>query len=130
MKIKYTFVKLHLLFSSVCACSEHGKGTCLRFAGSGNEENRNNAYPHKAGLAQPSGLAFAPSQPWNCLFIADSESSTIRSLSLSDGAVKHVVGGERDPLVSLNISFFNTIVGAGPLHCSFCQKSSPGINGL
>lgn len=72
----------------------------MRFAGSGNEENRNNAYPHKAGLAQPSGLALAPTEPWECLFIADSESSTIRSLSLKDGAVKHVVGGERDPLVS------------------------------
>ncbi len=72
----------------------------MRFAGSGNEENRNNAYPRKAGLAQPSGLALAPTEPWECLFIADSESSTIRSLSLKDGAVKHVVGGERDPLVS------------------------------
>lgn len=72
----------------------------MRFAGSGNEENRNNAYPHKAGLAQPSGLALAQTEPWECLFIADSESSTIRSLSLKDGAVKHVVGGERDPMVS------------------------------
>lgn len=83
------------LYSSDCR-----KGTCVRFAGSGNEENRNNAYPHKAGLAQPSGLALAPKEPWECLFIADSESSTIRSVSLKDGAVKHVVGGERDPLVS------------------------------
>ncbi|XP_036428601.1 NHL repeat-containing protein 2 [Colossoma macropomum] len=90
--------------------SEYGKGTCVRFAGSGNEENRNNAYPHKAGLAQPSGLALAPSQPWNCLFIADSESSTIRSLSLSDGAVKHVVGGERDPL---NLFAFGDVDGKG-----------------
>ncbi|TRY60350.1 hypothetical protein DNTS_013682 [Danionella cerebrum] len=80
--------------------SDYRKGTCVRFAGSGSEENRNNAYPHKAGLAQPSGLALAPVEPWESLFIADSESSTIRSVSLKDGAVKHVVGGERDPLVS------------------------------
>ncbi|XP_053778056.1 NHL repeat-containing protein 2 isoform X2 [Desmodus rotundus] len=56
--------------------SELKKGTCLRFAGSGNEENRNNAYPHKAGFAQPSGLSLASEDPWNCLFVADSESST------------------------------------------------------
>lgn len=82
----------------------------MRFAGSGNEENRNNAYPVKAGLAQPSGLTSATEEPWSCLFIADSESSTIRSLSLSDGAVKHVVGGERDPLVRFIFSFQSTSV--------------------
>ena len=102
-------IKLIIVFSNYLHCSEYGKGTCLRFAGSGNEENRNNAYPHKAGLAQPSGLALAPGQPWHCLFIADSESSTIRSLSLTDGAVKHIVGGERDPLVSLKISFIAAV---------------------
>ncbi|XP_062859811.1 NHL repeat-containing protein 2 [Trichomycterus rosablanca] len=90
--------------------SEYKKGDCVRFAGSGNEENRNNAYPHKAGLAQPSGLTSAHEQPWNCLFIADSESSTIRSLSLSHGAVKHVVGGERDPL---NLFAFGDVDGKG-----------------
>ncbi|TSK14751.1 NHL repeat-containing protein 2 [Bagarius yarrelli] len=90
--------------------SEYKKGECVRFAGSGNEENRNNAYPHKAGLAQPSGLTCALEQPWRCLFIADSESSTIRSLSLSDGAVKHVVGGERDPL---NLFAFGDVDGKG-----------------
>uniref|UniRef100_A0A3B1IXV8 NHL repeat-containing protein 2 n=1 Tax=Astyanax mexicanus TaxID=7994 RepID=A0A3B1IXV8_ASTMX len=90
--------------------SEYGKGVCVRFAGSGNEENRNNSYPHKAGLAQPSALALVPIQPWNCLFIADSESSTIRSVSLSDGAVKHVVGGERDPL---NLFAFGDVDGKG-----------------
>lgn len=72
---------------------------CLRWAGTGNEENRNNAYPHKASFAQPSGLALAPEEPWNCLYVADSESSTIRTLALKDGAVKLLVGGERDPLV-------------------------------
>lgn len=79
--------------------SESKAGTCVRWAGSGSEENRNNAYPHKAGFAQPSGLAPAPEEPWSCLFVADSESSTIRTLALKDGAVKHLVGGERDPLV-------------------------------
>ncbi|XP_072479172.1 NHL repeat-containing protein 2 isoform X2 [Notamacropus eugenii] len=90
--------------------SELTKGTCLRFAGSGNEENRNNAYPHKAGFAQPSGLSVASEEPWNCLFVADSESSTIRTVSLKDGAVKHLVGGERDPM---NLFAFGDVDGAG-----------------
>lgn len=91
--------------SSVCVFfflppnSEFKAGVCVRWAGSGSEENRNNSYPHKAGFAQPSGLALATEEPWNCLYVADSESSTIRSLALKDGAVKLLVGGERDPLV-------------------------------
>uniref|UniRef100_A0A8B9UK08 NHL repeat containing 2 n=1 Tax=Anas zonorhyncha TaxID=75864 RepID=A0A8B9UK08_9AVES len=90
--------------------SDLKKGTCLRFAGSGNEENRNNTYPHKAGFAQPSGLSLASEEPWNCLFVADSESSTVRTISLKDGAVKHLVGGERDPL---NLFAFGDVDGAG-----------------
>ncbi|KAJ1140331.1 hypothetical protein NDU88_006688 [Pleurodeles waltl] len=74
------------------------KGACVRFAGSGNEENRNNSYPHKAGFAQPSGLSLSSEEPWNCLFVADSESSSVRTVSMKDGAVKHLVGGERDPM--------------------------------
>ncbi|KAM8876061.1 NHL repeat-containing protein 2 [Synchiropus picturatus] len=85
-------------------------GTCVRWAGSGNEENRNNSYPHKAGFAQPSGLAVAPEDPWNCMFVADSESSTIRMLALTDGAVKSLVGGERDPL---NLFAFGDVDGKG-----------------
>ncbi|XP_041939557.1 NHL repeat-containing protein 2 [Alosa sapidissima] len=90
--------------------SDSKKGTCIRFAGSGNEENRNNSYPHKASFAQPSGLAPAPAEPWGCLFIADSESSTVRSLALKDGAVKLVVGGERDPM---NLFAFGDADGKG-----------------
>ncbi|KAM6306256.1 NHL repeat-containing protein 2 [Aegotheles albertisi] len=90
--------------------SDLKKGVCLRFAGSGNEENRNNAYPHKAGFAQPSGLSLASEEPWNCLFVADSESSTVRTISLKDGVVKHLVGGERDPL---NLFAFGDVDGAG-----------------
>ncbi|XP_073540766.1 NHL repeat-containing protein 2 [Phyllobates terribilis] len=100
-------------------------GSCIRFAGSGNEENRNNSYPHKAGFAQPSGLAVCSGDPWNCLFVADSESSSIRSVSLKDGAVKHVVGGERDPQ---NLFAFGDVDGAGinvklqhPLGVSWAQ---------
>ncbi|XP_038136499.1 NHL repeat-containing protein 2 [Cyprinodon tularosa] len=89
---------------------ESKAGTCVRWAGSGSEENRNNAYPHKAGFAQPSGLALAAGEPWSCLYVADSESSSIRSVALKDGAVKHLVGGERDPL---NLFAFGDIDGKG-----------------
>ncbi|XP_064630926.1 NHL repeat-containing protein 2-like isoform X2 [Lineus longissimus] len=77
--------------------SDYKKGTCINFAGSGNEENRNNSYPHRAGFAQPSGLTTACWDNINFLFVADSESSSIRTISLKDGAVKALVGGERDP---------------------------------
>lgn len=90
--------------------SDSKAGTCLRWAGSGSEENRNNAYPHKAGFAQPSGLAAAPDEPWSCLFVADSESSSIRTVALKDGAVKSLVGAERDPL---NLFAFGDVDGKG-----------------
>ncbi|XP_024141311.1 NHL repeat-containing protein 2 [Oryzias melastigma] len=89
---------------------EFKAGVCVRWAGSGNEENRNNSYPHKAGFAQPSGLALAAEEPWSCLYVADSESSSIRSLALKDGAVKLLVGGERDPL---NLFAFGDADGKG-----------------
>ena len=52
-------------------------GTMVSVAGSGNEENRNNSYPAKAGFAQPSGVA--ATAEW--IYLADSESSTIRRIS-------------------------------------------------
>lgn len=73
-------------------------GTCICVAGNGKEENRNNQYPHAASFAQPSGLALAKKSKE--LYIADSESSTIRKLSLNDGKVSAVVGGDKNPYVS------------------------------
>ena len=52
-------------------------GTMVSVAGSGNEENRNNSYPTKAAFAQPSGVA--ATAEW--VYLADSESSTIRRIS-------------------------------------------------
>ena len=74
---------------------KHFKGSWISVVGSGKEENRNNSYPSKAGLAQPSGLA-TDSTSW--LYFADSESSSVRRVSLKDGAVTNVAGGEKDPL--------------------------------
>ena len=72
-------------------------GSCIAIAGNGREENRNNQYPHAASFAQPSGLALA--QRNEEVFIADSESSSVRRLSLKNGMVTAVVGGNRNPLV-------------------------------
>lgn len=69
--------------------------TCVSLIGNGMEENRNNSYPQNAAFAQPSGLAMAK----DYLFIADSESSSIRKASMVDGKVLAVVGGDRNPQV-------------------------------
>ena len=84
------------------------KGCCLSFAGDGSEQNRNNRYPHKASFAQPSGLALDKKS--NCLFVADSESSSIRSVDILNGCVTAVVGGDRNPQ---NLFAFGDIDGKG-----------------
>ena len=81
-------------------------GTFVSVVGSGAEENRNNSYPHKAGLAQPSGIC----SDQEFLYVADSESSTVRRISLKDGAVTNVAGGERDPT---NLFAYGDVDGAG-----------------
>ncbi|XP_055855669.1 NHL repeat-containing protein 2 [Episyrphus balteatus] len=68
--------------------------TCAALIGNGSEENRNNSYPQNAAFAQPSGMSLMK----DVLFIADSESSSIRKASMIDGKVTAVVGGDRNPL--------------------------------
>ncbi|XP_017052356.1 NHL repeat-containing protein 2 [Drosophila ficusphila] len=77
---------------------------CVSLIGNGLEENRNNSYPQNAAFAQPSGLAMAN----DVLFIADSESSSIRKASMIDGKVMPVVGGDRNPL---NLFAFGDVDG-------------------
>ncbi|XP_014102667.2 NHL repeat-containing protein 2 [Bactrocera oleae] len=77
---------------------------CVAIIGNGMEENRNNSYPQNAAFAQPSGLALGK----NFLYIADSESSSIRKVSMVDGKVMPVVGGDRNPL---NLFAFGDIDG-------------------
>ncbi|XP_015439425.1 PREDICTED: NHL repeat-containing protein 2 [Dufourea novaeangliae] len=75
---------------------EYKAGTCIAIIGSGREENRNNTYPHAAGLAQPSGLIVV--QESKIAFFADSESSAIRSVDLKNGGrVSAVCGANRNP---------------------------------
>lgn len=88
----------------------------MRMSGSGEEANRNNTFPHKASFAQPSGLAIDLSKDYivdydilvhtctciaesKTLFVADSESSTIRAVSTINGSVKGLIGGGLDPMV-------------------------------
>lgn len=70
---------------------------CAPFAGSGKEENRGNFYKFHASFAQPTGIDYSEASP-NFLYVADSESSAIRSISLIDGAVSTVCGGSFDPM--------------------------------
>lgn len=77
------------------------EGICLAIVGSGTEENRNNTYPHSAGLAQPSGITIA--EELKMAVFADSESSTIRGINLQNGQVLPICGGSRNPLVCLNV---------------------------
>ena len=81
------------------------QGTCLRFAGSGAEENRNNSYPHKAAFAQPSGISLTVEKPFSCLFVADSESSSVRTVDMTTGGTKALVGADRDPTVCMKQRF-------------------------
>ena len=75
---------------------EYPAGSTVAFSGSGEELNKNNSYPHKAGFAQPSGLAIADN---GFMYVADSESSTVRAIKLDSGAVQACVGGALDPSV-------------------------------
>ena len=69
--------------------------TLVCVAGNGKERNKNNVYPLQASFAQPSGLCL--DDDYKC-YIADAESSTIRSINLLDGSVKGFVGGNNlDP---------------------------------
>ncbi|CRK90085.1 CLUMA_CG003803, isoform A [Clunio marinus] len=65
--------------------------TVVPIAGNGEERNRNNDYPKQASFAQPSGLCLV--RGTDEVFIADSESSSIRKMSLVSGKVSPVVGG-------------------------------------
>jgi hypothetical protein len=88
------FSELHIALSF----RTYPAGTCAAIVGNGKEENRNNSYPHAAGFAQPSGICVA--SELQAAFVADSESSSVRKISLTDGKVSAVVGGDRSPFVS------------------------------
>ncbi|KAI5632815.1 thioredoxin-like domain-containing protein [Phthorimaea operculella] len=102
------------------------EGTCVCIAGSGAEAARNSTYPHTAAFAQPSGLAVRQGSSPE-LFIADSESSSIRRLALTAGQVTTLCGGDRNPL---NLFAFGDVDDVGldaklqhPLGVAYCEHN-------
>lgn len=99
---------LLLTDASLYGKKECRAGTCVCIAGSGREENRNNSYAHCAAFAQPSGLALRSGS--DEIYIADSESSSVRKLSLASGKVSGVVGGSVNPQVSTYFIYSKMII--------------------
>lgn len=83
------------------------KKTAKNFSGNGSEQNLNHQDPLQAAWAQPSGLTIGA----NKLFIADSESSTVRSINLNSGATQTIAGGE--DAQPRNLFAFGDIDGIG-----------------
>ena len=86
------------------------KNSCLAIIGSGVEENRNDPAPMTACLAAPRGICNGVMNGQPVLFIADSNSSSIRVVTLRDGHVANLVGGDADPTVSSWSLFYSLTV--------------------
>ncbi|KAK9805135.1 hypothetical protein WJX72_001459 [[Myrmecia] bisecta] len=79
------------------------------FSGDGYERNQNGRNGVSTSWAQPSGLSLAPNS--QDMWVADSESSAIRSVSLANGGGQAHVGG--DPYFSDNLFRFGDKDGVG-----------------
>ncbi|KAL3843548.1 hypothetical protein ACJIZ3_000951 [Penstemon smallii] len=84
-------------------------GTTRAFSGDGYERNLNGASSGSTSFAQPSGISLSPDLKQ--AYIADSESSSIRSLDLRTGGSRLLAGG--DPLFSDNLFKFGDHDGVG-----------------
>lgn len=69
-------------------------GIMKNFSGSGAEQNYNSVNLLLAAWAQPSGITLGEDR----LYIADSESSSIRAIDLRDNSTMTLAGGSNDPL--------------------------------
>ncbi len=65
-------------------------GSCRNYSGTGREQNYNHSDRLEAAWAQPSGLTIGDG--W--LFVADSESSSVRGIQLASGNTRTFVGGD------------------------------------
>lgn len=82
-------------------------GVSRVLSGSGRELNLNSSDPLLAAWAQPSGLTIGAGE----LFVADSESSSIRAIEIDGGATRAIVGGdESNPR---NLFAFGDVDGIG-----------------
>lgn len=73
--------------------THHPFGSCICFAGDGEEKKRNHRSLLKSSFAQPTGLTLNS----NAIYVADSESSSIRIIDLLENSVSTLIGGSFDP---------------------------------
>ena len=71
--------------------------TCARYSGSGGEGNANTT-PQDSTWAQPSGVSFGLFNGEKSFFVADSESSAVRALSMESELASNVAGANEDVL--------------------------------
>ncbi|GMH11336.1 hypothetical protein Nepgr_013177 [Nepenthes gracilis] len=83
--------------------------TTKAFSGDGYERNLNGSSSTSTSFAQPSGMSLSPDLKE--IYIADSESSSIRALNLQTGGSRLLAGG--DPLFSDNLFKFGDHDGTG-----------------
>ncbi|CAK7340522.1 unnamed protein product [Dovyalis caffra] len=83
-------------------------GVTRAFSGDGYERNLNGSSPTSTSFAQPSGVSLSPDFE---LYVADSESSSIRVLDLRTGGTKLLAGG--DPNFPDNLFKFGDHDGIG-----------------
>ncbi|KAL8155577.1 hypothetical protein AgCh_000823 [Apium graveolens] len=84
-------------------------GVTRAFSGDGFERNLNGSSSLNTSFAQPSGISLSPDL--KVAYIADSESSSIRSVDLKTGGSKLLAGG--DPVFSDNLFRFGDHDGTG-----------------
>ncbi|KAK9147080.1 hypothetical protein Sjap_006983 [Stephania japonica] len=84
-------------------------GVTRAFSGDGFERNLNGSSTTSTSFAQPSGISLSPDL--NEIYVADSESSSIRALDLKSGGSRLLAGG--DPVFSDNLFRFGDHDGVG-----------------
>eukprot|EP00850_Spirogloea_muscicola_P023380 SM000352S13428 [mRNA] locus=s352:43307:48636:- [translate_table: standard] len=84
-------------------------GTCRSFSGDGYERNLNGSRGAKVSYAQPSGISIAPGGTE--MYVADSESSSVRVVNLDTGGALLCAGG--DPNFAENLFQFGDRDGTG-----------------
>ncbi|XP_059063416.1 protein SUPPRESSOR OF QUENCHING 1, chloroplastic isoform X2 [Cryptomeria japonica] len=84
-------------------------GVTRAFSGDGYERNLNGSNSTSTSFAQPSGISLSPDMQE--LYVADSESSSIRAVNLKTGGSRLLAGG--DPLFADNLFQFGDRDGTG-----------------
>lgn len=84
-------------------------GVTSAFSGDGYERNLNGKSSTSTSFAQPSGISLSPDMQE--LYVADSESSSIRAVNLKTGGTRSLAGG--DPFFADNLFQFGDRDGIG-----------------